>query len=98
MQVRGVVFTIDAIYVLGIAFVVMAALYAFMSAAHAPDYGFTDSMKVIHDMGEDNTDQPPTGFNTTCDDKHAAVYYSESGASPTGYDYGGAGEIGVCAL
>lgn len=95
---RGLVFSIDAVYALGIAFVVVAAVIVFLHAAHAPDYSFVDSLKTVHDMAEDDTALPPGGYSTTCEDRHAAVYYMEDpSGDPIGYDYGGTGEVEVCA-
>ena len=93
---KGVVFTIDAIYALGIAFVAVAAIIAFMFTSTAPDYSFVDSMKVIHDMAEDDTGKTPTGYwaGGNCTEKHNVSYY----APGVGYDYGGTGNNGVCAL
>lgn len=98
---RGVVFTIDAVYALIIAMAAVGAIAVFLSAAKAPDYGFVDSMKAVHDMGEDDTALPPPDYSTACDGGHMAVYYLEdiSGES-IGYDYGDAlrtEPLGVCA-
>lgn len=80
---KGIVFSVEAVYVVLAVFVVIIALFSFLRHIENPNYDVISSMKIAHDMGEDNTSKPPTGFNFS-DCSYIAVnitYYEYEGIS-----------------
>ena len=74
---RGIVFTIEAAYVILIVFSAIIVLIGSMHTATAPNYDTIQAMKVAHDMGENRTADAPSGFSTTKSDcSHASATLS----------------------
>jgi len=75
---RGVVFTIEAAYVILIVFSALIVLVGSMHTTTVPNYDTVQTMKVAHDMGENRTANPPPGFSTTeadCSHAYASLSY-----------------------
>ena len=74
-------FTIEAAYVILIVFSAIIVLASTMHASTSPSYDAIQAMKVAHDMGENRTGSPPSGFATagTCTHAYASLSYYNVG-------------------
>ena len=59
---RGVVFTVEAVYAVGAVFALLLVFVSFMPITENPNYDIVATLKVAHDMGQENNTNPPTGF------------------------------------
>ena len=73
---RGIVFTIEAAYVILIVFSAIIVLIGSMHTATAPNYDTIQAMKVAHDMGENRTADAPDGYaHSGCSHASATLSY-----------------------
>ena len=90
---KGAIFTIEACYALIAVFVALVALLGFIKSIEQPSYDLVLSLKVAHDMGEENVSTTPQGYafgKGNCPKSLSTMPY---------YDYGGTypeNEKGVC--
>ncbi|MFC2174678.1 hypothetical protein ACFLQ2_02300 [archaeon] len=64
-----------------VVFAALIVFFASLPSVNVPSYDSVQAMKVIHDMGEEQTIKPPPGYNTTgCEGKTTAMldYYNET--------------------
>jgi len=73
---RGIVFTIEAAYVILIVFSAIFVLVGSMHTATVPNYDTIQTVKVAHDMGENRTTSPPSGYALSgCSHAYANLSY-----------------------
>jgi len=78
---KGIIFSAEAIYIIVVVFAAILVFLAALPNTGTPDYDTVQTMKVMHDLGEAGTANPPPGYNTThCSGKSVArlPYYNES--------------------
>ena len=64
---KGIIFTVEAIYIVAIVFVAVILLMSSLQAIESPNYDIIQTMKVAHDYGENKSAELPDGYmNESC--------------------------------
>lgn len=74
-------FTVEALYIFVIVFSVLLIFISSLQLIDVPSYDLVQTLKVAHDVGENNTSSAPPGYLIdSCDNKTTAVlsYYSST--------------------
>ena len=67
---RGIIFTVEAIYILAIVFFALFVFVTSLQVIDPPNYDIIQTMAVAHDFGKNVTNELPTGyFEGPCPDK-----------------------------
>ncbi|MCD4739732.1 hypothetical protein K8R43_00915 [archaeon] len=95
---KGVFFSIETMYLLVAVFVVLIGMIHFLPTMTNPNYDLISTLKVAHDMGQENTDLPPEDGFGNSKFRVGTVCEENTTVEISYYDYDGAVDKRVCAL